>query len=74
MFATLADYLPTGAVGDSLPVELVDGATVGSVLRFLNIPAGIDYLTVVNGLDAPAEQTLRDGDVLSLFPPLAGGE
>jgi sulfur-carrier protein len=73
LFATLAAYLPATGSGDSVILELPDGSTVGQVIESLKIPADLDSLRVVNGHDAPPEQMLNDGDVLSVFPPLAGG-
>jgi len=73
LFATLAAYLPAAGSGDGVILELPDGSTVGQVVASLEIPAELDCLRVVNGHDAPPEQVLRDGDVLSVFPPLAGG-
>lgn len=73
LFATLAAYLPAGATGDSAVLDVPTDSTVGDLKRSLGIPVDLECLTVVNGRDAPAEQPLRDGDVLSLFPPLAGG-
>ena len=73
LFATLAAYLPAGATGDSVTMDMPDGSTVEEVIRSLAIPTRLECLTVVNGRDAPSEHRLADGDVLSLFPPLAGG-
>ena len=73
LFATLAAYLPTGAAGDGVTLEVPDATTVGEVVRVLGIPEDLDSLRIVNGHDAPSEHCLVDGDVLSLFPPLAGG-
>jgi molybdopterin converting factor small subunit len=71
--ATLRRYLPPGAVGDHVLLDLPLGTTVGQVVHSLRIPADLERLTVVNGRDAAPEQPLVEGDVLSLFPPLAGG-
>jgi len=73
LFATLGAYLPAGAAGDSVTLEMPDATTVREVVRVLEIPDDLDCLSVVNGHDAPSEHRLVDGDVLSLFPPLAGG-
>ena len=73
LFATLAAYLPAGASGDSVTLGMPDGTTVAEVIHSLQIPIDLECLTVVNGRDTPAEHQLTDGDVLSLFPPLAGG-
>ena len=71
--ATLRAYLPAGAAGDAVVLDLPEGATVDQVVHSLRIPSELERLTVVNGRDAAPDQPLREGDVLSLFPPLAGG-
>jgi molybdopterin synthase sulfur carrier subunit len=73
LFATLSAYGPGGSRGESLTLEVADGTTVCQMVQFLRIPLEVDHLQFVNGLDAPSDQRLVDGDVLSLFPPLAGG-
>jgi molybdopterin converting factor small subunit len=71
--ATLRAYLPAGTSGDHVLLDLPSGTTVGQVVHSLRIPNDLERLTVVNGLDAAPDQALSEGDVLSLFPPLAGG-
>lgn len=71
--ATLAAYLPAGARGDRLILDVPPGATVAQIVDALRIPPHLERLTVVNGHDASPEQALADGDVVSIFPPLAGG-
>jgi molybdopterin converting factor small subunit len=73
LFATLGAYLPPSAVGDSVILDVPDGATVGQVVHSLGIPEDLDCLRVVNGHDAPLDRRLNPGDVVSVFPPLAGG-
>ena len=73
LFATLAAYLPAGGAGDGATIEVPRGTTVGQVIRSLAVPDSLEYLIVVNGHDASSDQRLLDGDVLTLFPPLAGG-
>jgi molybdopterin converting factor small subunit len=71
--ATLRAYLPPGTRGDSVVLDVPDGTTVDQVVHSLRIPSELERLTVVNGLDATPDQGLVEGDVLSVFPPLAGG-
>jgi len=71
--ATLRTYLPVGTAGDNLVLDVPEGATVDQVVHSLRIPTELERLTVVNGRDAGPDQPLSEGDVLSLFPPLAGG-
>ena len=71
--ATLRAYLPADTVGDNVVLEVPAGATVDQVVHSLRIPRELERLTVVNGRDAVPDQQLSEGDVLSVFPPLAGG-
>ena len=73
LFATLGSYLPPEAVGDSVTLDLPAGTTADDVVRSLGIPDDLECVRVVNGREWPAGYLLADGDVLSLFPPLAGG-
>lgn len=73
LFATLAAYLPDEGDGRSATLEVADPSTVADVIRSLRIPDDTPFLTMLNGRDATLDQPLADGDVLSLFPPLAGG-
>jgi len=71
--ATLRAYLPPGTRGDRVVMDVPVGTTVDQVVHSLRIPSELERLTVVNGHDAAPDQPLSEGDVLSLFPPLAGG-
>lgn len=73
LFATLATYLPDESDGRSATLEIPDGGMVGDVVRSLGIPEDTPFITMINGRDAAPDQPLADGNVLSLFPPLAGG-
>ena len=73
LFALLEQYLPVGSRGDGVVLDLPPGTTVGHVVESLKIPHELSCITVVNGHDAPPERVLVAGDVLAMFPPLAGG-
>jgi molybdopterin converting factor small subunit len=73
LFVSLRKYLPPGASGHKVLLELESGSTIAHVLRRLKIPEGLAKITLRNGVHAPRETPLADGDVLSLFPPIAGG-
>ena len=73
LFATLATYLPDESDGRSVTLEVPDCGMVGDVVRSLGIPEDMPFITMINGRDVAFDQPLADGDVLSLFPPLAGG-
>jgi molybdopterin converting factor small subunit len=73
LFATFAPFLPPGSVAGTAMLELAEGDTVAEVGERLGIPAALPRITLVNGDDAAPDRRLVAGDVVSLFPPLAGG-
>ena len=54
-------------------MEFAEAVTVGQVMDQLGIPKAQPDLVLVNGDHAEESAHLEDGDVLSVFPPLAGG-
>ena len=73
LFANFRDYLPPGSDTYSCWLELEEGTTIGHALERLKIPLSIPMIALVNGLHRDFEEPLRTGDVLSIFPPVAGG-
>ena len=73
LFATLAAHLPDESDGRSGALEVADGSTVADAVRLLGIPDDMPFIAMIDGRDAALDRPLGDGDVLSLFPPLAGG-
>ena len=73
LFATLARYLPEDNDGGVARVEAAEGSTVADVACALGIPSDLSCIVLVNGRDAPDHLALAAGDVVTLFPPLAGG-
>jgi len=73
LFATLRDYLPKGSSRFSCKMK-VDGSTrVQDILSRLKIPEEMPKIILVNGVHGKKDQLLKEGDVLSIFPPVAGG-
>jgi len=73
LFATLRDYLPKGSSRFSCKMN-VDGSTrVQDVLSLLKIPDQIPKIILINGVHGKKEQALKEGDIVSIFPPVAGG-
>jgi len=70
-FAGLRNYLPEGA--SPYPAELPEGATVRDALRAYEVPEDKPRILLVNGRHADLDTVLGDGDLLSVFPPVAGG-
>jgi molybdopterin converting factor small subunit len=73
LFATLRDYLPKGSTRFSCKMEIEGGTQVQEILEKLKIPEEFPKIILVNGVHGKKEQTLKEGDVLSVFPPVAGG-
>lgn len=73
LFATLATYLPSGSRDGAAVIDVPDGVTPRDLARQLGIPADLDRVLLVNGIEASIDRPLRDRDVVTLYPPLAGG-
>lgn len=73
LFANFREFLPPGAKGYSVFLEVETGTTIGQVLEILKIPESIPMLILLNGVHRKFEDVIQPGDVLSLFPPVAGG-
>jgi len=73
LFANFREYLPPGSDKYSCWVDLKEGSTIGQALEQLKIPVSIPMITLVNGLHRSFEDILHPGDILSIFPPVAGG-
>jgi len=53
--------------------SLDNGVSVENLLQQLGISPKDVSILLVNGRDAFFEQKLKDGDVISIFPPIGGG-
>jgi molybdopterin converting factor small subunit len=50
-----------------------EGTTVQVIVDDLNIPHEDIAILLVNGRDGELSSPLKDGDTVSLFPPVGGG-
>jgi len=74
LFANLRKNLPPGSSGGKATLTLEDGATITSIINQLNIPLELAQMVLVNGEQTREfAQPLKDGDAVSIFPPVAGG-
>ncbi len=72
LFATLREYLKEDEKGVKV-LDVHENTTVKEVLGLLKIPNEIPKIILINGKQKDFEDTLKDGDTLSVFPPIAGG-
>lgn len=73
LFATLATFLPAGGRAGATRLEVPEGTTPRELTRRLGIPPELERVTLVNGLDVDPDHPLQAEDVVTVFPPLAGG-
>jgi sulfur-carrier protein len=73
LFATLERYLPPGSRAGAATLDVPEGSTASDVAQRLGIPPGLERVLLINGHEATPDRTLAAGDVLDLYPPLAGG-
>ena len=73
LFATLTAFLPPHSQDGGAEFEIPEGSTVADVTHRLGIPSDLARVVLVNGVDAGSEATLAPRDVITIFPPLAGG-
>lgn len=78
LFATLGDYLPASVrPANQMSLTLAEGVTITQVIEPFALPAKLVHLVLVNGhYIAPekrATHVLVEGDVLAIWPPIAGG-
>ena len=68
-------FLPTGMkTGDPFEVSVEDNTAVGDLVRDkIKLPPDMPKMILINGLHSKEKQTLKDGDKVSLFMPMAGG-
>ncbi len=78
LYATLTDYLPPEArSGNRVELDIAPSATIADVIAPYGLPMKLVHLVLVNGhYVAPedrAARTFQEGDVLAIWPPIAGG-
>ena len=78
LFATLTDYLPAEARrSNQVTLNVAPDASISQIIEPFGMPPKLVHLVLVNGkYIAPEDRnttTLVDGDVLAIWPPVAGG-
>jgi molybdopterin converting factor small subunit len=75
LMASLRSKLPPGAKGGTAEVSVPPGTTIAAVLDQLGVGGGHVHLVMRNGeMETDRQRALEDGDELTVFPPVAGGQ
>ncbi len=78
LYANLMEYLPAASrVGNSMTLDVAPQATIAEIIAPFALPMKMVKLVLVNGVFVPPEEhatrALAEGDVLAIWPPIAGG-
>ncbi len=78
LYASLGQYLPAEVrQNNRMPLEIAEGASIGQVIEPFGLPPKLVHLVLVNGVYVAPENrlthALKEGDVLAIWPPIAGG-
>lgn len=78
LYAGLTEYLPAEVrTSNQMPLDVAPDATIETIVAPFNLPPKMVHLVLINGVYvAPADRptrTLTEGDVLAIWPPIAGG-
>jgi sulfur carrier protein ThiS len=78
LYAGLTDYLPPqDRTSNRVELDLPEATPIERVIEPFGLPQKMVHLVLVNGVYVAPEQrmshVLKDGDVLAIWPPIAGG-
>lgn len=78
LFASLTDYLPVEArYTNVVALDIAPETSISQIIEPYGLPPRLVHLVLINGkYIEPAQrltQTLVEGDVLAIWPPIAGG-
>ena len=78
LYATLGELLPSNAVRNIVDIDVDENVTLQSIIDKYRVPRELAHLVLINGVfvcDADRDQAglLKEGDVLAIWPPVAGG-
>ena len=78
LFASLTDYLPPEArYTNIVQLDVAPEASISQIIEPFGLPPKMVHRVLINGKYIEPErrltQTLVEGDVLAIWPPIAGG-
>ncbi len=77
LFAMLKEKLPPEAKGEEVELEVEEGTRPIDLIQRFEIPREMAHLVMIDGYhllpDEVENRVLQPGEVLAIFPPIAGG-
>jgi sulfur carrier protein ThiS len=78
LYASLSAHLPPEAAGgNEVRIDVPEDATIARIIEPYQLPMKLVHLVLINGVYVPPEEratrVLKPGDVLAIWPPIAGG-
>jgi sulfur carrier protein ThiS len=78
LYASLTQHLPPEArSGNAVRLDIAPESTIADIIEPFNLPMKLVHLVLINGVYVPpqerATRRLAEGDVLAIWPPIAGG-
>jgi sulfur carrier protein ThiS len=73
LIATYRKLLPEAAQNGMIELQVPEGTTTEEILARFGVPLDENSVFVVNGHVPLEDQPLREGDVITAFPAMAGG-
>jgi molybdopterin converting factor small subunit len=73
LYAGLRQFGPQTQAGEGFQRAVPDGCSVDQLLELLGVPGNAPLVAMVNQTVVFLQHELAEGDVVCLFPPVAGG-
>ena len=78
LYASLSAHLPPEAAGgNEVLIDVPEDATIARIIEPYQLPMKLVHLVLINGVyvlpEERATRVLKPGDVLAIWPPIAGG-
>ncbi|MGA0960379.1 MAG: MoaD/ThiS family protein [Sedimenticolaceae bacterium] len=76
LYASLMRHLPSGSSRHRATLDVDETTSAHDLIDTYGVPREMAHLVVVNGIFTPPEkrdEPLKEGDVLAIWPPVAGG-
>jgi len=74
LFATYRRYLPPDSQGSAYDTDVPAGTRAVDLLVQFSVPADDGASVIlINGRSTGSKQILEDGDIVAVFPAMAGG-